>query len=203
MASSSTAENLCNLALRRMGQLPITSIDGSDKVSKICSEFYDDVRLDVLQAHSWNEAIVRAKLAKLFTPLWGFSNSYLMPVDFVRFAYAEEMKYQFRIETFNEKKVISSDQGSMNIAYVKDLDDVGLMSPKLRRCISLLLASEMSIALTGDLNMKNLMLQEYFTCMAESRYEDLRSGPNDQLVGTTWLDARFGDTSKLAAAEMN
>ena len=78
---------ICNIALSLLNQAPIANIDQpSTPNEELCKTFYAQERRALLRGHSWNFAIKRAELASdAQAPLFGFSEQYTLPADFLRF----------------------------------------------------------------------------------------------------------------------
>lgn len=82
-----TDVHICNLALDKLGQDEIASINPpSSQVEIICARHYDQVRRKVLRKYIFNFSKKYVTLTKSATkiPAFGYSSAYALPADFVR-----------------------------------------------------------------------------------------------------------------------
>lgn len=87
MAQPTGPVDICNLALDRIGQQPISSILSPQTVNEdICSRHYDQTRRKMLRKFIFNFARKAAVLpANLTAPTRSdFTNAYSLPADFIR-----------------------------------------------------------------------------------------------------------------------
>ena len=66
-----TAVSICNLALARLGDATIESLDDATAQAEYCNLFYAQTRDEVLRSHPWNFAIARKALALEWKALSG------------------------------------------------------------------------------------------------------------------------------------
>lgn len=82
-----TDVHICNLALDKLGQDEIASINPpSSQVEVICARHYDQVRRKVLRKYIFNFSKKYLSLTKSVTkiPAFGYASAYPLPTDFVR-----------------------------------------------------------------------------------------------------------------------
>ena len=87
MAAPTTAVDICNLALDRLGQRSISSITSpTTEVEEIYARNYDATLLEMLRRYVFNFAKKYALLtvSASKTPAFGYTSAYLLPNDFVR-----------------------------------------------------------------------------------------------------------------------
>jgi hypothetical protein len=87
MAAPTTDINICNLALDRLGQPPVSSIvNPTTAIEQVVARAYDQARRTLLRAYIFNFAKKYATLAVDGTevPAFGFSSAFALPNDFVR-----------------------------------------------------------------------------------------------------------------------
>jgi len=74
-----------NLALLRLGEMPIPALDYQAKRAVALASCFEAVRDIVIQDHPWNFAVARAALTELATPPeFGFAHSFILPADCLR-----------------------------------------------------------------------------------------------------------------------
>jgi len=79
--------DICNLALDRIGQAPISSIESPVTTNElICARHYDQNRRELLRSYILNFSKKYVELAAdaAATPVFGYSNAYLKPNDLLR-----------------------------------------------------------------------------------------------------------------------
>ena len=201
MASSATTEkDLANMALIMLGQQPITSLDASNNRAVLADNRLADVRDSVLRAHPWNSAVRRASLSadSSVNPTWGYDKRYALPSDFVRLLETEDPLTEYKIEGGNtgestSGKFIVTDATEMKIRYIFRLTDVSKMDDTLKHAIATRLAAEIGQAVTGDINVANMMLQKYEAILMQASFEDSQGHHSIETIhGGHWLDSRLG-----------
>lgn len=183
-----TATEIANLALLKIGQPPIDSIDESTHTAETCKLLYAQARDTVLAAALWFCAKRRTTLALLVeTPAFDYANAFQLPSDFLRLWNINDRDIGYDID--GDQLLI--DDATAELVYVRRLTDVGKMHPWLVEAIRLKLSAELAQALTGDRNRRvELMreLQEVFETAASVNALMLPGG--DSLHGGNWFDAR-------------
>ena len=82
---ATTDTKICNLALSRIGEQPIMSMQDNSAPARACLLWYEPVRDEVLRAHRWNFAKKGATLNELSTePAFSWTHQYQLPADCLR-----------------------------------------------------------------------------------------------------------------------
>lgn len=111
---------ICNVALRILGQQPILSIEDNLPQAISISGVYEIVRKATLRKHTWNFAMKRQQLPALTaTPAWGYSYAYQLPTDLLRLVEVQ-CNLDYRVEGLT---VLTNAPAPLNIRYVKDAKD--------------------------------------------------------------------------------
>jgi len=87
MSNPTSSIHICNLALDRIGQQEIASVDTpTTEIENICNRHYDQTRRKALRKYIFNFAKKYATLTKSVTktPAFGYANAYALPNDFIR-----------------------------------------------------------------------------------------------------------------------
>jgi len=71
-----TSTDICNMALSRIGEAPVSDISGTDTVSVLCTLHYAHTVQEVLRAHRWNFATKRTKLEPSWVTPTGIAESF-------------------------------------------------------------------------------------------------------------------------------
>lgn len=193
---------ICNLALSRLKQEPITQMDpATDKVSQICSQWYHQKRQEVLRAHTWNfaTAIVQLSPASDAEPIFGFSHAYLLPTDWLRYLgrYDDfgsripgsdgDYDIQGRYYVMN-----GEDNESINLKYIKDFQTVQQMDPLFRALLVLELAIVMAPNFSSGESRVQSLMAEYKDVKAQATAIDGQERPPRRVQHSKWLQRRRG-----------
>ena len=196
-SSASTEVNLANIALTMLGQQPITALTDTNNRAVMADARYSDMRDTVLRAHPWNCAVKRDSLAKSVTaPDWGYSNTFVLPSDFVRLVDIEDPTQKYSIEAGNQAGdndlVLLSDANSMNVRYVYKITDVSKMDDTLKQAIATRLAADLALAITGDSGKEQFLMQKYQSILLQAQWEDsVQHNTTDTIHGGLWLESRY------------
>lgn len=148
-----------NLALARLGQGQLSTIDDNTRDGKIAKLSYEDTRNEVMRSFAWSCLITRADLvANVGTNDTEFQYMYDKPSDFIRALEIEgDPDIPFRIEG----ALIYTDQATANLRYVKKDTTVTNWDPLLLEAIVLRLATKMCYRVTQSIQLMTILAQEY------------------------------------------
>lgn len=148
----SSVTDICNLALGHLGEAPITSLDEDSRAGRACALHYAATRDAVLRSHRWNFAKDRKVLSRLEdAPLFGWSYQYALPADYARAleVNGSEAGDWISDEWTIEGKFLLTDAATVNLVYVKLLDDVSQFDPLFVDALALKLAAVLSEPIRG------------------------------------------------------
>lgn len=164
MARPTSAIHICNLALDRLGQREIASIDTPTNANEeICARHYDQTRREALRRYIFNFAKKYAVLtvSATKTPAHGYTYAYALPNDFIRLLVLGDIVVGADIPPglfdLSEGYLFTDygDGGSVNITYVYDAVTVSAFDPLFIRLLELMLAAAMAYKFT----LKNSLVQ--------------------------------------------
>lgn len=185
---ASTSVEIVNIALTKIGEPPITALTNNRPAALVANTLYGPTRDAVLRAHPWNCAIWRATLAETTAPLFGFTNAFALPADFLRVVRVNrEMRPAYKIEG----QTLLTDAETVELSYVRRIGEP-LMESLLVMALATRLAAEMAEPITGSDSKTQRLFQEYETKLAEARSVDAQEEPPEELVADQWIEARFG-----------
>lgn len=157
-----TQLSLCNEALDKVSEPPITDITATQIRAQALNREYLPALRYCLRTAFWNFAITRAALTVNSTaPAFGYASSFDLPQDFVRLerfnnSYSKDYNAErlFKVEGSQ----ILTDETVANITYVKDgslsPDTVetlpGVMDPLFQEAFTTYLAIKISPTVTND-----------------------------------------------------
>lgn len=147
---------ICNMALNLLKAPPITSLDDpNNEVERTCVLWYNTTRKQILRQHPWNFAKARTTLSLASeAPAFGYTDKYALPIDFLRLRFIGDELDSLQNTDYDleENRYLLINNGgvtSLNIGYIKDVDNVSLYDPLFINCLALTLAVNMSYGVTG------------------------------------------------------
>jgi len=126
LENQDTEIQICNEALAKIGEPPITSLEGTDARSKNCALSYSSIRQRLLTSHIWHFALVECKLKQsLMPPAFGWAYSFDLPSNFLKACeiYPSTAKYEI-----GAGNVLYTNTGDGYLKYVADVIDPALFS---------------------------------------------------------------------------
>ena len=180
---------ICNLAMNRLGQDPITSLADDSKRASLVNTSYARIRDEMLTGYVWGFARKRVNLAPNAIPpafITDYSNAFDLPGDYLALESLGDYTQDYLIEGGQ----ILSNANPLPLRYVARVTDPNLMSPLFRKCFGLQLAVDLCKALTGDSTLKEAIQQELRHDLAMARTSDAQSEGDGRLPEDTWLLVR-------------
>lgn len=188
---------ICNQALQMCKHSKvITSLAQGTKEANACEVVYDDLRDAVLEAHAWNFAIKRVKLAQLVDPpTYEWKYSYQLPGDHIRVLSVSSTTVGLGRSAYRiEGGTLSSDSENIYLKYVSRITDPNLMSPMFRVAFSKLLASRLAVALTQSPALSKELYTQYLDQdLPSAKSADAIADQADELPESEWVAVRYGD----------
>lgn len=180
--------DVCNLALDKLGQSPITSLSDGTKTANLCSRNWPLIRDQELRRHAWNFSIKRAVLAPSSTsPEWGFSYQHPLPVDFLRLVEVRDLKKgEYQVEGRN----ILTDETVLYIRYVAKMTDPNQYDSLFIDVVSTKLVHSLMENLNQHRLKKEDVLREYGDFLAEAKRVDAIENPPDDMEEDDWVNVR-------------
>jgi hypothetical protein len=186
--------DLCNKALDKLGQGPITSLDDNTKAARLCSRNWPLVRDAVLRAHPWNFAITRDVLAPVelttteAAKQWGFTNKFAWPADMLRLVEVRDLstgEYQV------EGRAILANATALYIRYVQREQDPNKYDSMFIDAAAAYLAFEMCESITQSTSKKEALWQEYKDRLPDAKGIDGQENPPAQFEEDEWIAVRY------------
>ncbi len=187
--------SVCNLALARLSETAIMSLEDESQAARYCKRFYEQTRDAVLQSHGWNFATTRVLLSRLGeSPIAGWAYQYALPVDCLRILQVNGYEWHQRQGLFEtEGRALLTDAEVANVRYIRQVTDVNLFTPLFIEALAVKLASVLAQPLTGSRELPTQLLTEYerITGPKARRLDAFEGRPKGKLP---WV------TSELVAA---
>lgn len=192
--SVTSETQIANLALTRIGDKQIASIDSTGKTEALCKLHYPICRDSLLRMHPWNFAVKRVTLAlSAITPNHEFDYQHALPSDFIKMGRTgwEADGYndaEYRIEG---KFLLANDE-TATIEYIARITDVAQFDDLFVDLLAQRLAAEISMAITDNAAMTKNAWDMYTAKLQEARFQDASEGtPRDVTDTSGWLTARI------------
>ena len=196
-----TAVHICNLALDRLGQRSIASIDTpTTDVETICARWYPVVRRKMLRRFIFNFSkkyiTLTASVTKI--PAFGYTSAYALPNDFVRLLALGDIAINDDtppgLYDLSEGYIFTDagDGGTLKLSYIFDAKDVTKYDALFIDVFFLCLASAMAFKFT----LKNSMIREIRDEAGDAAVAAAavsgQEKPPRRIERSKWLNARRG-----------
>lgn len=170
---------ICNKALTRLGARTISDLTGTGTEEMLCNQFYADTRDLLLTEYDWPFAIGRVQLAQLSGDTMSkYDYKYQLPLNpeihrlIGLINIADETYEDLDEEWVIEGKELHTDQTPCAIKYIKTITDPNKFTRTFIEATALRLASQICIKLTQDMNLYQLITQEYMAMNLQARATD-------------------------------
>lgn len=168
-----TKVEIVNLALGRLNEAPIVSLDERSAASNAAKLYYDASRREVLRSFNWGFALRLESLALLDEGVSDFPFVYALPEDCLRvirilrqgdpdFASGAGQEFVTR-----SGKVYTYVSDAM-LEYVSNVEDANDFDGKFTEALSYKLAADMAYSVTGKLELANHYLGVYQQLIGEA-----------------------------------
>jgi hypothetical protein len=184
-----TKTDIFNMALRRVGEETIMSLEEDDKNAEVGRLIFEPVYEQCLESHNWKFATFRTHLAETIdTPLFGYNYSYQVPTDpkLLRAIRLASYRDEFKIEG---DKILTNTETN-GLVYIGYVDDVNKLSPMFVKALYLTLAVEMAYTMVENNTILNGLFQQKEKAEEDARFLDSSNGTADYIDTSDWLDSR-------------
>lgn len=182
--------SLCNLALSRVGEQTIQSLDEESKNAQMCNLIYDEVLEQVLREYIWKCAMFRKTLIEdATTPAFGWSHQYILPND-PKCLFVVRMEDPKSVFTVENNRLLT-EESVAKILYVGFLDDPSAMTPLFRKVFYLSMAVEMAYRLVQNNTILNGLTELLEQAWREARSRDSQEGTPMATDESSWISARY------------
>lgn len=200
----SSATDIANSALTRMGAAHVSSIDDTENEhARVLKAEYPIVRDKVLRQYRWGFAMKRAALPQDFdTPAFGFDFQYGLPTDFLSLVELGDHHVGLDLSDYRntdateyaiEGSFILANLGSpLNIRYVRRVTEVGLFDPHFVDVVAQALAYNTVERITQSSAKKQLLLEGLKLALQDAvRARAIERAPAP-VADDTWIIGRLG-----------
>ena len=188
--------DLCNKALRRLGEDPIIALDENSIWGRRCLAALPEVTRTVLSLDYWRSCTKRAELAAEATKPIGYTSAYHVPSDCLSLAALRLGQYEDWSIEGNKLLTQKPTDTSLQIMYVSEVVDPNLYTPTLYESIALGLAHELSGYSTATNVSRDDIFTLYGNTLAMAQNINAKENPVKYLSSTSWVDARISQLDR-------
>jgi hypothetical protein len=187
---------ICNLALAKIGDQSITSLDDNTLESRFCKLYYPVVLGECLMLNTWNFATKLANLSEITTvPIFDWAHAYQLPSDFARITKFNPSRLSDQIANYEiNGSVLLSDETTASIVYISNNPDPSTFTPSFVSILTLKLASDLAKPVSGSLELKNQLLTQFERAISEAGRTDANSTRPRKVepwVNSAMVNSRF------------
>ena len=183
--------SICNMALTRIGQNRITSLDQTGVLAELSKLYYEATLNELLSAYKWPFAIARVQLsASAETNLTAFTYKYQLPVSNLRVLTMLSSEDYSEIDDVWEIEgdKLLSDTTTAYIKYISKITDPTKLPQPFVEALYLRIASKMVVKITQDQSLMAGIFQEYSVAF-QSAIAFLGGNSKSAPADTTWWTA--------------
>ena len=186
MDRTSTWLSIANTALARINKQILQTLDDGSVPSMLCNQLIPYCVKMVLNQNDWHSARKRTTLAPLLDPpAFGYAYQFSMPSDYVRLvSVLSDLPWE------REAGKILSDEEALSIIYIAYPESPSTLDPLIVDAISTLLAAELSLSITSDSTMTNLLYQESEIKLQKAKLQE-DAGEEDEMSDLNDIAAAF------------
>lgn len=206
--------DVCNMALSCLGKGRIASIDEQSEQARQCKLFYSQTKKRLLRDYSWGFAKRVEQLAQLDTvnPFWEYSYSYPNKCECVRRIFCcvdttdangktrktvipkieadQKDKYEIYMVSDNIRAIGCNVENAW-LEYTYDIDDLSVCSSDFIEALTHMLAYNIALALTGNMQLKNSEYQQAMAILNRARYTNAAESHTKPEHPKGYFDSRF------------
>lgn len=188
MSHPSSEVDICNLALQRLGAKAISGLNEDSTAGRECNRVYEHARDSELRAYQWNFARARASLpADATSPIFGFANSFPLPVDYLRLLPDSEVR-DWQIEGRN---ILTDDSAPLQIIYLKRVTDPNDFDELFLDLLVSRIAVDIVEKVTQSNTKAQLVRETYREAKKSARRIDSFESVAQEAPTDTWVTARI------------
>ena len=184
-----TKIDIVNLALNRLGENLIRSLDDGSKEASRMNLVFDPVYEQVLRNHNWKCATFRQKLVKITgQPTFGYKYAYQLPTDpkCMKPLVLGNPSYNFTING----QMLLTDLNDADLIYIGKPQDVTILDPLFVKVLYLSLAVELAYTMVESNTILNGLMQQLDMAWEDARFTDASEGISPLYDNDNWVASR-------------
>lgn len=175
---------IINIALGRLGESPIQSIEEGSVAANMAKIMYDPARRAALRDYNWNFAMRTERLAMLAVEAVDFRHAFSLPPDCLR-----AVRLSGNLPFVIRGSVLYADADDCILEYVADVSDPTLFDSDFVEALSFKLASDLAMPVKGAENLMSSFRNAYESLLVDAAALGGRETRVD-LPENPYLDAR-------------
>lgn len=178
MSSLATQVNIVNMALVKLGQEPIVTLDDNNISARTAKLLWNNTRDLELSKQVWTFALKGIKLPKLDMQPVNYQNAYPLPADCLTLVqvgdeyfapnllnYVSDDMSLYRVEG---NLILTDLSAPLKIRYIARVEDCTLYHPAFKEVLACKLAAEMCETIMQSNSKKQLALEQYKTALIDA-----------------------------------
>jgi len=178
---------VCNIALQKLGQPAIVSLDDNSVAARECNRCYAHVRNTLTTSHRWGFAMRQATLAaEAAAPDFTYGYAFPWPTDCLRPLPPTRNDLEWRM---SGRKILTSDGATLELEYIAKVTDTSLFPDTFTEALAVKLALQMCEKMTQSNTKKDSLKDELKAALADAKkandFAEISAEPPED----TWLSA--------------
>lgn len=194
----STALDVINNALMRLGDSPVETLDDLDsQLAQLCQRKLPIIRDAILRSHPWNFALFQDSLSPMSpSPLFHWTYNFAWPTNpYCLRVWRVENDLPFVVASERVpsgiQRVIRADDAPLNLEYIGRVEDITLWDPQAVQLLEECFKAELAMAVTGQQAKEKASYEIVIRDWLEATRSDGQEGlPQVLKVNATLLQAR-------------
>lgn len=190
---------ICNMALRRIGLNPISSLGAASQEARDCSLYYGQFRDTVLRDHDWTFARKRRSLASFAIPndyAGKYLYGYVLPADCLKPLKVYELNGSvpqdfelFRADTGD--RFLMTDIPGAVLKYTMAVTDTSWFDAEFVEALARKLAGVLAVPLAKNTKLMEYWENEYMKAIDRAKVSNMTENmPRKETDDTPWITAR-------------
>jgi hypothetical protein len=180
---------ICNLALAKIGDLSILSLDDPTPEARFAKLFYTPTKEELLRLHNWNWATSHSKLSPITPdPLYDWDYAFGLPVDFGRMLTFNSFSPAMPVTPYQiVGNQLYTDDSEAVISYIRKITDENQFDPLFVDALVYRIAAKLARPLAGSLDIEKMNNLSFEKALAEARRIDAGEGSPRRKM--QWVDS--------------
>ncbi len=184
-----TSIDIASNALILIGDNPINSFDDDGGGATAASALYPETKKRLLSEHHWSFALKQQQLNRLSQapdPMTNYQYAFQLPTDMIRLLRIQDKNFYIIVGD-----LLYSNNSKLLATYIYDVPETNL-PPHFVKSLEYALASDLSISVTEDNSMMQIMDAKYRTSINQAMAIDSQNRPQFPIQSSPIINARLG-----------
>lgn len=181
---------IINIALARLGESPIQSLEEGSVSANMAKLLYDSERRAALRDYPWNFALKQAALACVDTNAAEFHKAFALPADCLRAVCLRGNDRKEPLQFTLREGLIYANAEHVTLEYVSDVTDPARFDPKFAEALSYKLASALAMGIKSSPELMANYMNVYNNLVNGSAALSQRE-EREAISDNPYLEARF------------